>query len=231
MSKLFILESYLTLIMKKHLISLILFTSFFSLIKAQTRFETFKNHYSLEIGHSKSGTGDLGGIFVSNMFTRNFKPKSYYSIGLATSIHQDRGAYIYTALNGERIDGTLRKITTGLQLFANYGFSIIKRSKHDFGIGVGVLLRYQTTSINDVVQGVSPGPNGYGPGFFENYPYELLSIINTEPQQTFAVGTTLNLFYNYNISKRILIGIVPAFQFDTNGDTFRNINLKTGYRF
>ena len=118
-----------------------------------------------------------------------------------------------------------------MQLNGNYGFSIIKKSKNDFGIGLGTVLRYQTTSINDEVMYIWPSSGGYGPGFFEKYPYVLMSIINTEPQQTFAVGASLNLFYNYNISKKILVGIVPAFQLDTNGDTFQNISLKAGYRF
>lgn len=199
--------------------------------QSQTKVISFKNHYSMEAGRSFSGTGDQGGIFVTSLFTRQHKLKSHYSFGFGTSIHQDKGAFIYTALNGEKIDGTLRKITSGLQLIGNYGFSIVKKSKHDFGISAGVALRYQTLSINDEVQFFIPGPNGYGPGSFEKYPYVLMSIINTEPQQTFAVGAIVNLFYNYNISKRIMIGLVPSFQFDTNGDVFRNTSLKGGYRF
>jgi hypothetical protein len=217
--------------MKNYLMLLVFFNLFFSLVQAQNRFETFKNHYSIEVGQSKSGTGDQGGIFIANVFTKQFRTKSYYSISLAASIHQDKGALLYTAANGERVDGTLRQITAGIQLSGNYGFSIIKSTKHDIGFSAGAVLRYQTTSINDEVTGFYPSLNGYGPGFFENYPYALLSIVNTEPQETIAIGPTLNLFYNYNISKRILIGIIPGFQFDTNGDTFKNISLKTGYRF
>jgi hypothetical protein len=217
--------------MKIYITFLIFFNSISILVQSQPKTEIFKNQYSLELGYSKSGTGDLGGIFITNSFTKQFKPKLHYKIGLSTSIHQNRGALIYTAVNGDRIDGTLRKVTAGLQLNFNYGYSFIRNLKHDFGISAGTVIRYQTTSIHDEVTGFYPSINGYGPGFFENYPFSLLSIINTGPQQTGAIGASLNLFYSYSLSKRLQIGIVTAFQFDTNGDVFKNICLKTGYRF
>ena len=97
--------------LKTQIISIFLFILFTEEIKAQTKQQTFKNHYSIEAGRSISGTGDQGGVFISTMFTRQHKLKSHYSFGFGTSIHQNKGAYIYTALNGEKIDGTLRKIT------------------------------------------------------------------------------------------------------------------------
>lgn len=197
---------------------------YFAKGNAQPRQASYKSYLSIEAGSSKAGSGDLGGVMVTNLFTHQINEKTHYSFGLGFSINQSTGNDIYTATTGEVIDATLRKVTAGLQIVGKYGKSILKLKKHDFGISAGGLIRYQATSINDFIA-------TYPPSFFQDFPFRLSVIKNTEPQQKLAAGASLNLFYNYNISKRILIGIVPAFQLDTNGDTFRSISLKLGYRF
>ena len=176
-------------------------------------------------GRSIHGTGDMGGLAFSTEFQKFFKPRLTWSLSLDGSIHsRDFPIFFNSATNPNQIiDGSIRSTTAGVQVAGHLGYNILKSKQQDFQCRIGALLRYQSSSYYDGVQVLYPPLTGL--------PIPVNVFDNTTPQNTYAVGGSIQLLYNYTLKNDLTIGPLVGFQIDTNGDALSQISLTIGKRF
>lgn len=179
---------------------------------AQNNPELPKHAVSITAGRTKAGTGDVRGLQIGVEYEKFFKKRWSWSADLVTTIHNQEDHTTFVDESGETQDMILRYTTAGIQLGGKANYYVVRTSKWAAGVKLGTLLRYQSTSLpNSVATYFSP---------VTGFPFPLTYVENTSPQTTFSVGGTLNLFANYTINNKILLGINTGLQADTNGDTF-----------
>lgn len=209
-------------VMKNTLLFLMLLISV--LLTAQESGTNNSSSIMFHFGRNIHGTGDIPGYQYGITYSKNFSKNIYYSIGFEGSLNDaEQRSFIYEDPEGNLFDGTLNDVTGGFQLVASIGYSFIKTTHSDFGVSVGALGRYQTTSIGTSVEILYPPITGY--------PIPIRMILNDEPYRTLAFGGVLKLNYNYTFKKGFILGLMPGFQIDTNGDTLPYITLGIGKQF
>jgi hypothetical protein len=166
--------------------------------------------FQFEVGTSFNGSGDIKGYAINSEFNNYFKKKLSYSIGLGATVHDGE----YSFYNGNNSYSKLNYTVGGLQASGKLGYSFIRTNKSDFGVRLGTILRFQSTSSDNI-------QNNYGIVYIDNY----------EPLRRFSIGAITDLYYNYNINQKLFIGICGTFQIDSNGDTIRQFFLTCGMRF
>jgi hypothetical protein len=179
---------------------------------------------NFSIGRSKHGTGDMRGLIFNTEYAKSFKKRLSLIMGVGGTIHDGVRPLYFTAPDGKEIDGSVRYTTAGLQAKTQIGYSLLKTNKQELQIRPGAVLRYQTSSYYDDVTFLYPGA-GIG------IPFPVVVFNNKTPQRTFAVGGNAEIFYNYSITPKILIGVLAGLQTDTNGDTITQLSLSVGRRF
>jgi hypothetical protein len=203
----------------KNLIFLLIFcvTSY-----SQNKTVSKNKSFQIDLGFSKNGSGDLNGNSINFEYHNYFKPKWNYSIGLGSTIHN--GQYDLYYKQGDReIDGSYRYVTAGYQLTSKLGFCFINSKKSDFGLRLGALLRYQSSSYPDEIS------TNYPP--FYGFDFPLIDVKHYEPQKIFSAGGILQLYYNYNINEKLFVGSSGTFQTDSNEDAILQLSLTCGMRF
>ena len=196
----------------------------FNYLSAQNVSDIPDKSIRFHIGSARLGTGDIKGIVQSIEFEKYFRRKLSWSAEIGSSVHSSSFPEFVTIADGQKIDMSYRYTIAGLQLSGKAGYSFIRTNKSNFGLKVGALLRYQSSSLADEVATYYPGGTGL--------PFPALTLTNSEPQNTYALGGSFQLFYNYAIRQNILLGLNTGFQADTNGDTmFPQLCLTIGYRF
>lgn len=176
--------------------------------------QTTNKSFQFEVGTSFNGSGDIRGYAINSEFSNFFKKKLSYSIGLGATIHDgEYSSYTYDN-TGKQVFSTLNYTVAGLQASGKLGYSFIRSNKSDFGVRLGTILRFQSTSSDNV-------ENNSGTIYINNY----------EPLRRLSIGAISELYYNYNINQKLFIGISGTFQIDTNGDTIRQSFLTCGMRF
>ncbi len=176
-------------------------------------------------GRSYTGTGDLRGFQYGINYREHFEQKQlYWSIGFEGTLHDDESIdYIFADENGNELSGKSRYVTSGLQLVGTMGYDVLKNQYHDLGLAVGPVIRYQSSSIPDMVEILYPA--------LTDLPYPVKIETFTEPIRTFAIGAVLKLEYDYIFKNNYLVGFIGGFQFDTNGDTIGYISFAFGKKF
>ncbi|WP_159466900.1 hypothetical protein [Dyadobacter sp. 3J3] len=179
---------------------------------------------STNLGLSKAGTGDIYGVMIGFEFEKQFRSKLSWSTELATSIHDGSDLLLVKVDNQPQQDMSYRYTTAGIQLAGKLGYHFVRTSRVDLGIKLGVLARYQSTSLSDDREILFPALTGY--------PLPVRILRNTEPQRTIAAGALMQLFARYTLKKNIAIGATTGLQMDTNGDVmFPAFALTIGKRF
>ncbi|WAC14598.1 hypothetical protein [Dyadobacter pollutisoli] len=179
---------------------------------------------TVNMGTSKTGTGDLYGIVLGFEYEKMFRPKLSWSSELGMTIHDGSDMMIVTWDDGTKEDLSFRHTTAGIQLAGKLGYHFVKSAHMDAGVKLGGLVRYQSSSLPNDRTIVFPLATGY--------PLPLTLIRNTEPQRTVAVGGLLQLFARYTFGKNIVAGLSTGFQADSNGDVFfPSFALSIGKRF
>ncbi len=179
-------------------------------------------YLSVSSGMSFATTGDIPGFYLSTGIQKNNK-RWTHSFELSTSIHDGfDGLFYQLSPTSPLYDGSIRYSTAGVQLSAISSLAILKNQKNNFGFGLGVVLRYQSTSLYDMYETQYPAYTGLS--------YPVIIFRHREPMRTFAVAPITQLFYQYAVSKKWLLGLNVSFQVDTNGDNFFNRGLKLGYK-
>jgi hypothetical protein len=179
---------------------------------------------NFSIGRSKHGTGDMRGLIFNTEYSKRFKNRLSWIAGIGGTIHDGVRPLFFTYPDGSEIDGSIRYTTAGLQGKSQIGYSLIKTNTLELQIRAGALLRYQTSSYYDGVSILYPAA---GTGV----PFPVIYFTNISPQRTFTVGGNAEIFYNYSITPKILIGVLAGLQTDTNGDTITQLSLSIGRRF
>ncbi|MCF0054774.1 hypothetical protein [Dyadobacter sp. CY356] len=179
---------------------------------------------STNIGIGKAGTGDIYGVIVGFEYEKHFRPKLSWSTEFATSIHDGSDQLLVTLDNQPQQDMSYRYTTAGIQLAGKLGYHFVRTKQADFGIKLGILTRYQSSSLSDDREILFPALTGY--------PLPVRILRNTDPQRTLAAGALLQLFARYTFKKNILVGATAGFQMDTNGDViFPAFAVTIGKRF
>jgi hypothetical protein len=199
--------------MKKIIFILVMGVS--SVICAQNDQDLTSKSFQFDAGVSKNGSGDIGGYVINSEFNNYFKKKWSYSLGLGATIHDGENS----ASDGSKIVSLFYTIA-GFQLAGKMGYSLVRNLKNDFGMRLGPLLRFQSSSTSSI---------GYG--HIEGSPNPGIQLYNDDSQETFAVGGVLQLYYNYSINDKMFIGVSGCFQTDTNGDAISQLLLSCGMKF
>lgn len=179
---------------------------------------------STSIGLSKAGTGDIYGVMIGFEFEKLFRPRLSWSTEFATSIHDGSDHLLVTIDNQPQQDLSYRYTTAGVQLAGKLGYHFIRTKRADFGVKLGILARYQSSSLSDDREILFPALTGY--------PLPVRILRNTDPQRTLAAGALLQLFVRYTLKQNIAIGATTGLQMDTNGDVmFPALAITIGKRF
>jgi len=175
-------------------------------------------------GYSKHGSGDFKGIVFGTEFTNYHTKKLSLTYGFRATINDGKETIIVNnTTTGTSTDASIRFTTAGVQLGVNGGLSIIRSQHHELMLSLGAFGRYQSASN---------GSDGYSLYFpaATGQPTVLVGYDNKTPQRTYAFGGILQLQYNYTFKSKFFIGVLGAFQNDTNGDAIPQAALSVGKR-
>ncbi|MCF6347682.1 MAG: hypothetical protein L3J20_05195 [Flavobacteriaceae bacterium] len=204
----------------RNLIIVILFFIVLSTHSQESKKSTLEFHF----GRAKHGTGDIDGFLYGVQYQQAFGKKIYWVGGFEGTFHDaPNGDSLFFEYEGETFDSTIRFVTAGMQLVAGIKYNFLENKNHTFGIYALPLLRYQATSINDIIDTLYP--------IITDVPVPVRIIINEEPSRTLSFGGALRFNYNYTFNKGLYLGVLAGFQTDTNGDTMLNAGLTFGKRF
>ena len=193
-----------------------------NLLSAQSN-QSLNNHVNISFGRSIHFSGDIPGIVFSTEFSKKIKKKISYSIALVGTIHDSEDPLFFSGPSGQQIDGSIRYVTAGVQTSAHLGYHFISTTKSDFQLRLGPLLRYQSSSLPDVVTIV------YEP--ITGQPIPLIYFEQFEPQRQLTVGGSLQLRYDFTFNGKISLGLCGGFQIDSDGDNIAQASLSIGRRF
>jgi len=182
------------------------------------------NYLEFSFGRSLHGTGDTHGYHYGFNYGREFSKRLFWQVGFEGSLNDAPDfSLTYEGPTGETIDASLHTVTAGFQIVAGIKYNFIQSDKHQFGLAILPLFRYQATSLSDIYETLYPG--------LTNLPFPVRNIIRLSPGRTFAFGGSFRLQYQYNFRSDFYIGALGAFQLDTNGDTLPHYSLRLGKNF
>jgi hypothetical protein len=106
----------------------------------------------------------------------------------------------------------------------NARYSLVRTKRNELLISLGGFGRYQSASNG------SDGYSLYYPST-TGVPTVLVEYNNRTPQKTHAFGGLFQLQYNFTFNKKIVVGLAPGFQTDTNGYALLQAVIFVGKRF
>jgi len=175
-------------------------------------------------GYSKHGSGDYEGIVFGTEYIHYHTKKLSLTYSFRGTINDGKETIIINnTTTGTRTDASVRFTTAGIQLGVNGGLSIIRSQHHELMLSVGAFGRYQSASNG------SDGYSLYYPQM-TGQPTILVGYDNKTDQNTYAFGGIGQLHYNYTFKSKFYIGLLGAFQTDTNGDVIPQAALSVGRR-
>ncbi|PIB27560.1 hypothetical protein BFP77_11770 [Maribacter sp. 4U21] len=178
----------------------------------------------LTLGRNIHGAGDIPGYQYGFHYGQEFSNKLFWQVGLEGTLNDKVDFPLtYEDPNGNVIDASLHTVTAGFQLVSGIRYAIIKSNRHEVSLSALPLFRYQATSLSGLYDTLFPEITGL--------PFPVRNIVRTEPGRTFAVGGSIRVQYNYEITNDFYIGVFGAFQGDTNGDSIPLYSLSFGKRF
>jgi hypothetical protein len=203
----------------------LLFSIFFvSLTKAQTTSNTKESFALFNFGRSFNGTGDISGFHYGISYAQYIKNKKiYWQLAFEGTLHDDETINFFDDGQANSFEGKSRFVTGGFQFVSAFGYHFIKNNRNNFGLSIGPLLRYQSSSIPNEISIYYPPITGL--------PFPVESNVFTDPFRTIALGGTFRLNYDYKFKNHFLIGFTGAFQTDTNGDAISSVMLCLGKAF
>lgn len=160
---------------------------------------------------------------MNTEYSRYLKKNVGLSFSLGGTLHDGSTPLFFTVPSGQKIDGSIRYTTGGLQFASHLGYSLIKTTNHRFQAKAGGLFRYQSSSPSHGVTILYPVGSGLQ--------VPVIVFENTTSQRTFSIGASTQLLYNYNITPKIAVGLLAGFQIDSNGDVIRQTCISVGRRF
>ena len=173
-------------------------------------------------GYSRHGSGDYDGIVFGTEYIHYHTKKLSLAYSFRGTINDGKTTIIVNN-TGSSHDASIRFTTAGVQLGVNGGLSIIRSQHHELMLSLGAFGRYQSASNG------SDGYSLYYPPA-TGQPTVLVGYDNKTNQNTYAFGGIGQLHYNYTFKSKLFIGILGAFQTDTNGDVIPQAALSVGKR-
>lgn len=178
----------------------------------------------INIGRGRHGTGDVQGLLLGVEYEKYFQKRLSWSTELGMTIHDGSDLLLVTEASGEVHDLSYRYTTAGAQLAGKIGYHFLRAKNWDSGIRIGGLFRYQSSSVPNDITTLFPVATGL--------PLPVYINEHSTPQRTYSVGGISQLFVNYAIKQKIILGLVTGLQLDTNGDTiFPQLSFTIGRRF
>ncbi len=175
-------------------------------------------------GRSIHGSGDTPGYHYGFAYGQEFSRKLFWQIGFEGTLNDSPDFLLtYQDPQGKVHDASLHTVTAGFQIVPGIKYNFVQSDYHQFGISVLSVFRYQATSLSDFYITLYPA--------LTNLPVPVRDITRIEPGRTFAVGGSLRVNYQYNFGKDFFVGVMGAFQIDTNGDTLPHYSLRFGKIF
>jgi hypothetical protein len=181
-----------------------------------------KQQLSVDFNRSFHGTGDLPGLGFAVEYGAYFGNRLELTAGLAANVYHDEYKLLLAPL-GNPVDGSYRMVTGGLQLNSQASFAPLHTAAHEFKIGLGPVLRYQSSSASGGYSVTSPPA--------VNYPEPVFTFRQTEAQNIVSVGYLASVSYTFTFPNQVLIGAKASFQNDTNEDVITQYGLRIGKRF
>lgn len=191
------------------------FYCFFSACNAQNN-ELPRNSLHIFSGYSKSGTDNVGGFAFSVGASHFFSKRLSWSIGITTTFHDGMDSSEYLTYSG-LAKGAVNFTTSGLQSEFEFGYSLVRNSKHCLQIGIGPIIRYQTSSY--------PGRAAYS--------LYILSELyqNQPPARTLGFGGIGSVSYTYTFRSNLFLKVNARLQYDSTDDAFNMFGMAVGKRF
>lgn len=172
---------------------------------------------TLSGGQATHFSGDIRGLIVSTEYGLQLKKNWTWYAGIGFTLHDEPGIPVYFDWNNNTIDASKKEATGGIQLTSHIGYDILSRNRHQAGVKLGFLGRYQTTSATSVINIIYP--------IATNLPYPIYVLENINPQRTVAAGVSGQLYYNFQLTGKIGLGVVAGYQFDSYGDNISQLSL------
>ena len=175
----------------------------------------------IAFGRSTHGTGDLPGYYLGFQFDIPISSKFYWYLGMEATLNDAPDfPLFYEEPNGTMQNATLHFVTSGLQLIGGGGYRFVNTEKHEFGLSLNPLFRYQATSISDVIGTIYPAATGL--------PIPIRVIVSETPYRTYSVGASFKVKYQYKLNEKWQVGLMGGLQSDTNSDTIYYYGLQIG---
>lgn len=177
----------------------------------------------LFFGKSFHGTGDVLGIEYGGTYTSDLTQKSFWFAEVGGSIHEDAWPLFYSTPSGEWIDASIHYTTAGLQAVGGIGLRLLRKSKHEIGVRLGAIFRYQSSSYWDEAAVYYPPVTGLD--------FPVVSFVNTTPKKTMSLGGRGSFSYSYSLKSNLFLSATASLQTDSNGDTLSSTSIGIGKRF
>lgn len=183
-----------------------------------------ESYLEFMFGRSIHGSADIPGYHYGFNFGQELSNKLYWQLGFEGTLNDTPDFLLtYEDTAGNVYDGSLHTVTAGYQLVLGFRYNFIEMNRHKFGTTILSVFRYQATSLSDFYITLYPAAT--------NLPIPVRDITRLEPGRTFAFGGSLRLHYSYEIANSYYVGVLGAFQIDTNGDTIPHYSIKIGKTF
>ncbi len=179
-----------------------------------------KSSIQLFLGKSFHGTGDVFGIEYGGIYSSDIGRKSFWFAEAGGSIHDDRWPLYYTNPSGEWIDASIHYTTAGVQATGGVGLKLLTKKRHDIGLRLGIMARYQSSSYWDYAEVLYPP--------LTNLDFPVAHFINTTPKKTMSLGGRGSFSYSFTFTPKFFLALNASIQTDSNGDTLTSATLGIG---
>ena len=206
--------------MTKYIFILVVFLFFY-----ESRGQTDPTHsFDLILGYGTHGSGDLKGYQYGFQYAKEISKRWRWALEFSGSLHDGADdKLIFQDELGNDVDATLHFVIGGIQTGFGLGYSFVKSHKHGLAVTVLPIVRYQATSISDLIVTLSPGAT--------DLPFPVRNLVRFEPARTLSLGSVFRLKYLYSMKNKYTIGLGVTFQTDTNEDSIVGTMISVGKRF
>jgi hypothetical protein len=182
----------------------------------------YKRQLSVDLNRSFHGTGDMRGVGFAVEYGRYLARKLEITGSIGSNIHHDQYP-LFLSMGGSEIDASYRMVTAGIQLAGQAHFAPLRTNDHEFKIGLGPLLRYQSSSASGGYGVMSPTAT--------SFPEPVFTFRQIEEQNMVTLGFLASVSYTFSFNSRFFVGAKASLQDDTNGEVITQYGLRIGKRF
>lgn len=119
------------------------------------------SNLEFSFGRSMHGSGDTPGFHYGFTYSKEFSRKFSWQIGFEGTLNDSPDfPLFYEDPQGNSFDATLHTVTVGFQVVSGVKFNVVTSIKHNFGISILPLIRYQATSLSDIYDTIFPAIRG-----------------------------------------------------------------------